>query len=178
MEESHESINDYQLSKVIDYDYLKIAEILNQNGNTFHDQIIKKSYSHSLFTPILSYIIEYLNNNKQKPGIVGKSIIDGIKIIYIILNHKIYDLFFKRDKGIIYNETKKIDFNFENENYFLSPFQVEKEISEDKLNEIASTFYGDENYNGNIEELFKFKKMEMLSKFKLGYAVQERIMIH
>jgi len=88
MEESQESINHYQLSKVIDYDYLKIAEILNQNENTYNDQMIKKSYSHSLFTPILSYI----------------------------------------------------------------------EISEDKLNEIASTFYGEENYNGNIEELFKFKK--------------------
>ena len=84
MEESQESINDYQLSKVIDYDYLKIAEILNQNENTYNDQMIKKSYSHSLFTPILSYIIEYLNNNQEKPGIVGKSIIDEIKIIYII----------------------------------------------------------------------------------------------
>ena len=153
MEESQESINDYQLSKVIDYDYLKIAEILNQNENTYNDQMIKKSYSHSLFTPILSYIIEYLNNNQEKPGIVGKSIIDEIKIIYIILNHKIYDLFFKRDKGIIYME-----------------------ISEDKLNEIASTFYGEENYNGNIEELFKFKKKEILSRFKLGYSIQERIM--
>ena len=30
MEGSNESINDYQLSKIIDYDYLKIAEILNQ----------------------------------------------------------------------------------------------------------------------------------------------------
>ena len=106
MEESKESINDYQLSKVIDYDYLKIAEILNQNENTYNDQMIKKSYSHSLFTPILSYM----------------------------------------------------------------------EISEDKLNEIASTFYGEENYNGNIEELFKFKKKEILSRFKLGYSIQERIM--
>ncbi len=132
MEESQESINDYQLSKVIDYDYLKIAEILNQNENTYNDQMIKKSYSHSLFTPILSYIIEYLNNNQEKSGIVGKSIID---------------------KGIIYME-----------------------ISEDKLNEIASTFYGEENYNGNIEELFKFKKKEILSRFKLGYSIQERIM--
>ena len=175
MEGSNESINDYQLSKIIDYDYLKIAEILNQKENTYQDQIIKKSYSHSLFTPILSYIIEYLNNNKQKPGIVGKSIIGEIKIIYIILNHKIYDLFFKRDKGIIYDETNKIDFNMENENYYLSPVQVEEEISEDKLNEIALTFYGEENYNGNIE-LFKFKKKEILSKFKLGYSVQERIM--
>lgn len=176
MEESQESINDYQLSKVIDYDYLKIAEILNQNENTYNDQMIKKSYSHSLFTPILSYIIEYLNNNQEKPGIVGKSIIDEIKIIYIILNHKIYDLFFKRDKGIIHNETNEIDFNMENENYYLSPVQVEEEISEDKLNEIASTFYGEENYNGNIEELFKFKKKEILSRFKLGYSIQERIM--
>ena len=106
MEESQESINDYQLSKVIDYDYLKITEILNQNENTYNDQMIKKSYSHSLFTPILSYM----------------------------------------------------------------------EISEDKLNEIASTFYGEENYNGNIEELFKFKKKEILSRFKLGYSIQERIM--
>ena len=176
MEESHESINDYQLSKVIDYDYLKIAEILNQNENNYHDQIIKKSYSHSLFTPILSYIIEYLNNNKEKPGIIGKSIIDEIKIIYIILNHKIYDLFFKRDKGIIYNETNKIDFNMENENYYLSPIQIEAEISEDKLNEIALTFLGEENYDGDIEELFKFKKKEILSRFKLGYSIQERIM--
>ena len=176
MEESQESINDYQLSKVIDYDYLKIAEILNQNENTYNDQMIKKSYSHSLFTPILSYIIEYLNNNQEKPGIVGKSIIDEINIIYIILNHKIYDLFFKRDKGIIHNETNEIDFNMENENYYLSPVQVEEEISEDKLNEIASTFYGEENYNGNIEELFKFKKKEILSRFKLGYSIQERIM--
>ena len=47
--------------------------------------------------------------------------------------------------------------------------------SQNILPEIALTFYGEENYNGNIE-LFKFKKKEILSKFKLGYSVQERIM--
>ena len=92
MEEKKESLEDYQLyqlSKVIDYDYSKIAEIINNTEDKSQFQTIKKEYVHSLFTPVLSYIIGYLNNNKEEKGTIGKSKIDGIEVIYIVLNYKI-----------------------------------------------------------------------------------------
>ena len=170
-----ESIEDYQLLQVTDYDYLAIADIINKKADINQYQDIKKSYVHSLFTPVLSYIIGYLNNNKEDKGTIGKSEIDEIEVIYIVLNHKIYDLFFARDKGNIYNEKNEIDFNIEKENYYLSPIQVEKELDSDKLNQIALSFYGETNHIGDLKELFRFKKKEILSKFKLGYSIQERI---
>ena len=176
MEGMKESLEDYQLSQVIDYDYLKIAEMVNNNMDINQYQTVKKSYVHSLFTPVLSYIIGYLNNNEEEPGIIGKSKINGIEVIYIVLNHKIYDLFFTREKGITYNENNEIEFNTEKENYYLPPIQIEKEINEEKLKQIAFSFYGENNYIDDVKELFKFKKKEILSKFKLGYSIQERIM--
>ena len=178
MEEKKESLEDYQLyqlSKVIDYDYSKIAEIITNTEDKSQFQTIKKDYVHSLFTPVLSYIIGYLNNNKEEKGTIGKSKIDGIEVIYIVLNHKIYDLFFTREKGIVFNEENEIDFNTEKENYYLPPIQVETEINEEILNQLANSFYGEMNNVSDTKELFKFKKKEILSKFKLGYSIQERI---
>ena len=179
MNKKIESLKDYQLSNTIDFDYLEIAEKLNKKEKINKDDVIKKSYSHSLFTPILSYIIDYINDNGEKPGIVGKSIIDNIEVIYIILNHKIYDLFFKREKGFLFDEANKIDYDLqiEKENYLIPKMQYEeKELNEEALNQIASDFFGKEKMTQNIKDLFEFKKREIISSFKLGYSIQERIM--
>ena len=176
-----ESLEDYQLTKIIDYNYFKIAEILSNKGNYNKDELMNKSFVHSLFTPILSYIIDYLKNNEEKPGIIGKSIVDDIKIIYIILNHNIYDLFFTKEKGKPFNGINEIDYNNlknEKENYFIPRNKIneEKELDENTLNEIAANFIGEKKLEGNLTELFEFKKKEIISLFKLGYSIQERIM--
>ena len=179
MDTIHESLNEYQLSNVIDYDYSKIASILQGKIDITKTLTIKKSYVHSLFNPILSYIIEYLNENGEKQGVLGKSIIDQIGVIYIILNHNISDLFFKREKGFVFDGKNEINYDFkkEEENYFLPKItSEEKEINIEILNKIASNFIGEEILNGEIEKLFELKKREIISLFKFGYSIQEKIM--
>jgi len=177
--DNNESLEDYQLSNVIEYNYEQIADILTVTGHVQFDKdkIINKNYIHSLFTPILSFIIDYLNNNGEKPGILGKSKIKDIEIIYIILNHSIYDLFFKKERGTLFNEKNEIDYQIEKENYYIPKIQIEeKELDKAALNNIASSFMNETNLTGNLKELFEFKGKEIISSFKLGYSVQERIM--
>ena len=179
MDKIHESLNEYQLSNVTDYDYSKIASILQGKIDITKSITIKKSYLHSLFNPILSYIIEYLNENGEKQGVLGKAKIDQIEVIYIILNHSIYDLFFRREKGFVLDGKNEINYNFkkEEENYFLPKKKCEeKEINIEALNRIALNFIGEEILNGEIEQLFELKKREIVSLFKFGYSIQEKIM--
>ena len=89
-----ESIEDYQITVSDDIDFLKLIDVLKKNkyGN---DISITKAYVHSLLTPFLSYIINYLNHNKDKKNIfIGKTVLYGIPIVYALLNKEIYDLFF------------------------------------------------------------------------------------
>ena len=175
---NQESINDYQLKEIKEYNYSNIFDLLSKNKAYKKDDIINKSYTHSLFTPILSYIIDYLNCKEELKGILGKSIIDEIEIIYIVLNHSIYDLFFKKEKGILFNGANEIDYKIKKENYLIPKNKVdeEEELDINALNKIACSFIGEQNLVGNIKELFEFKKREIISSFKYGYSNQERIM--
>ena len=171
-----ESLKDYQLSNVIDHNYNQIVDVISKKDVFDKQNINNKEYKYSLFTPILSYMIDYLNNNEEKPGILGKSEIKDLEVIYIILNHSIYDLFFKKERGILFNENNEIDYQIENENYYKPKVQLdEKELNETTLNKIASSFMDEKELTGNLKDLFEFKKKEIISSFKLGYSGKEKI---
>ena len=127
MEEENESIDDYQITIAEDLDFLKIIKILQKNK--FDENLsIKKKYIHSLFTPLLSYIIDYLNHNKEDKetkdckyninSYIGKSVLNDIEIVYALLDKKIYDLFFKKKKGNIGKEEINYDLKFNDENFY------------------------------------------------------------
>ena len=172
---NQESFNDYQLTKIMEYNYSKIVDLLSKKKEYNKDGIINKSYAHSLFTPILSYIIDYLNFKEEQKGILGKSIIDEIEIIYIVLKHSIYYLFLKKEKGILFNGANEIDYKIEKENYLIPKNKVdeEEELDINALNKIACSFILEQNLVGNIKELFEFKKREIISSFKYGYLNHE-----
>ena len=73
----NESLNNYQLTQEKTYDFMKIIKLLeSQNGQEkLVNPDIFKQYEHSLFSPILSYNIEYLNENGSKTGFIGKATI-------------------------------------------------------------------------------------------------------
>ena len=145
-----------------------------------------------MFTPLLSYIIDYLNHNADnrdnkeeketkdelKPKI-GKKLLNGIPILYALLDKKIYDLFFKKEKGLIGKEEINYNLKPEKENYYIS--SPKKIIQNDKndFTEILGQALG-ENVetlleNDTIEKVFELKKKEIISMFRYGYSVQERI---
>ena len=88
--------------------------------------------------------------------------IGDIKVIYIILNHSIYGLFFKKEKGMPFNGTR-------------NKINEEKELNEKDLNIIAQNFIGETYLDKDLNELFEFKKREIISLLKVGYSVKERI---
>ena len=191
MQTQHESIEDYQITVAEDIDFLKLIKILKSNKYEENPSITKK-YVHSLFTPLLSYIIDYLNHNADnrdnkevketkdevKPKI-GKKLLNGIPILYALLDKKIYDLFFKKEKGLIGKEEINYNLKPEKENYYIS--SPKKIIQNDKndFTEILGQALG-ENVetlleNDTIEKVFELKKKEIISMFRYGYSVQERI---
>ena len=177
-----ESIEDYQITVSDDIDFLKLIDVLKKNkyGN---DISITKAYVHSLFTPFLSYIINYLNHNKDKKNIfIGKTVLYGIPIVYALLNKEIYDLFFKKEKGKIGQEEINYEFKSIDENYYYSPLKEEIDKNEKNSEDILSQVLKEnvevqlENQTiDNIEEFFELKKKEIISTFRMGYSLQERI---
>ena len=144
---------------------------------------ITKSYTHSLFTPLLCYIIRYLNENGEKPGIIGKSKIKELNIIYTILNKNIYDLFFRKTKGKIFEGKSEINYGIKNdeENYYLSTIKkesekdYEQEFTYEDLKQIVMFDEAKLGDNESLTTFFELKKKEIISSFRLGYAMQERI---
>ena len=182
MEDSKESIENYQITLAHDIDFLKIIEILNV-GKLIDEQDITKSYVHLLFTPLLSYIIDYLNHKKSKKDKeelnIGISKIDKYRIVYATLNEKIYDLFFNKKKGKIGDNEINYDIKNENENY---TFAVKKKSFNNSYKEILNESLDEseenvEKYieNDKIETIYELKKKEIISTFRLGYSIQERI---
>ena len=107
MERKYETLSDYQLGNLKDFDFEKILELIEaiKEGKTLKYEDCTKSYVNSLFTPLLSFSIQYLNENEEKECIIGKSTIENIDVLYLALNKNIFDLFFQRKKGnIFYNE--------------------------------------------------------------------------
>ena len=82
MERKYETLSDYQLGNLKDFDFEKILEIIEtiKEGKTIKYEDCTKSYVNSLFTPLLSFSIQYLNENEEKESIIGKS------TLYIKLN--------------------------------------------------------------------------------------------
>ena len=177
-----ESIEDYQITVSDDIDFLKLIDVLKKNkyGN---DISITKAYVHSLFTPFLSYIINYLNHNKDKKNIfIGKTVLYDIPIVYALLNKEIYGLFFKKEKGKIGQEEINYEFKSIDENYYYSPLKEEIDKNEKNSEDILSQVLKEnvevqlENQTiDNIEEFFELKKKEIISTFRMGYSLQERI---
>ena len=161
MERKYETLSDYQLGNLKDFDFEKILELIEaiKEGKILKYEDCTKSYVNSLFTPLLSFSIQYLNENEEKECIIGKSTIENIDVLYLALNKNIFDLFFQRKKGnIFYNEEEN-----------------EKELNSEMLEDIV--LLGEKNLDKNetLKEVFNFKKREIISGFKLGYSTQERI---
>ena len=181
----NESLDKYQLTQEKTYDFMKIIKLLeSQNGQEkLVNPDIFKQYKHSLFSPILSYIIEYLNENGSKTGFIGKATIKGLNVLYSVINRKIYELFMDREKGQIDENETKIDFNSdkENENYFLSKSQKEKCLDFSTLKDIAIALIDEKddslkNKNfDNLIKIYEYKKREVISTFRMGYSTQERL---
>ena len=110
METSTEALEDYQFGNLKDFDFVKIFEILKtiKEEMKISSLDITKSYVNSLFTPLLSFSIDYLNENEEKLGIIGKSTVDGLEVIYLVLNKSVYDLFFQRKKGNVFGSKNQI----------------------------------------------------------------------
>ena len=176
-----ESIDDFQIINADDIDYLSLLKILQKKE--FDEKFsINKKYVHSLFTPLLSFIINYLNrNNKINNLIIGRSNILDIPVVYSILNKDIYDLFFKREKGKPFNSDEEINYDTkqEEENYYISSVKPNVQKDGDSIKNILKEAINEDIEilleNQTLEAKFELKKKEIISMFRLGYSIQERI---
>ena len=183
-----DSIENYQITHADDIDFLKIIEILKKK-NKEEENLVTKNYVHSLFTPLLSYIIDYLNHKNSSKGKdelnIGKSKIYGIPIAYAVLNKKIYDLFFRKKRGQIGNNEINYEFKTQEENYSFAVRKNKNPSNKKNFKELLTEGLGEtaENIefqlqNDNISKIFELKKKEIISMFRIGYAIQERIINH
>ena len=179
-----ESIENYQITYAHDIDFLKLIEILKKNSKE-EENLVTKSYVHSLFTPLLSYIIDYLNHKnsyKNKDELnIGTSRIYGIPIAYAVLNKKIYDIFFSKKKGQIGNNEINYDFKAQDENYSFVVKKNKNPSHKKNFKERLGETVEDVEIqlgNGNINKIFELKKKEIISMFRVGYSNQERIINH
>ena len=178
MEINDETLKDYQLGNVNDLDFSKIFELINtiSKNDIISFKTIIKSYVNSLFTPLLSFAIQYLNENEEKEGIIGKSAIENLEVIYLVLNKNIYDLFFQRKKGNVFGSNNTINFErkLDEDNYLIS-YTDEIEFNSKMLENVV--LLGEKNIDKDetLEEVFNFKRREIISGFRLGFSIQERI---
>ena len=179
MDKNDESLNDYQLGNQKDLDFSKIFELIHtiQEGETINTEDFTKPYVNSLFTPLLSFSIQYLNENEEKEGIIGKSTLENLEVIYLVLNKNIYDLFFQRKKGSIFGGNDIINYErkLEEDNYLIFSPKEEKEFNSKMLENLV--LLGEKNLDKNdtLKEVFNFKKREIISGFRLSFSIQERI---
>ena len=179
-----QSLTDYEIGNLYDLDFLKAFENLNdikEHKRKCSLQKYRKSYVNSLFTPLCSYSIEYLNNNDENIGIIGKSTVSGTHVIYTILNKAIYDLFFQREKGKIFVEVKtEINYKikFDEENYYEPKINYDEKYSfEELLNIISLGEIKDPLIDLKVlKDVFYNKKREIISNFRFDCTTQERIM--
>ena len=178
MEINDETLKDYLLGNVNDLDFSKIFELINtiSKNDIISCKTIIKSYVNSLFTPLLSFAIQYLNENEEKEGIIGKSAIENLEVIYLVLNKNIYDLFFQRKKGNVFGSNNTINFErkLDEDNYLIS-YTDEIEFNSKMLENVV--LLGEKNIDKDetLEEVFNFKRREIISGFRLGFSIQERI---
>ena len=161
-----EKLSNFQLTLENTLDFKKIMHPTKADGN-LKDSDIFKTYKYSLFSPILSFIIKYINEHGEKKGYIGKAKISKIGVLYAVLNREIYHLFFNREKGTIgVDESVEIDFDtsMEEENYLLSHQNYEKNLDTKALKLMALNFIeeDDSNFQGKdldtLEKIYEFKK--------------------
>ena len=178
-----EKLSNYQLALENTLDLEKIMKAIKADVN-LKDPDIFKTYKHSLFSPILSFLIKYINEHGEKKGYIGKAKIKNLEVLYAVLNREIYDLFFNKEKCIIRGEeSTEIDFDnsMEEEDYLLSHQNYENILDTKALKIMALNLIDEEdsNFQGKdidtIENIYEFKKREIISSFRMGYSIQERI---
>jgi len=187
-----EKFEDYQIAQenTLDFEKLliQIKEIKAHRSKKINE--LFKDYKHSLFSPILYYLISYKNekikNNEEIEGFIGNATIHyykDLKVLYAILNEKIYNLFFQGKKDYLYDEKIKIDFEIarKDEEYSRDNLENEKELKLETLEMVAMKMLGEKDKDrsilnkNNILELYEFKKKEVISHFRYGYSIQERL---
>ena len=114
-----ERFEDYQIAdeKSLDFEKLLIRiKEMSANSPRINNELFK-GYKHSLFSPFLYYLITYKNekikNNEKIEDFIGNATIhyyNNLKVLYAILNEKIYNLFFEGKKDYLYDEKIIIDF--------------------------------------------------------------------
>ena len=169
-----EKLSNYQLTLENTLDFEKIMKAIKAHVN-LKDPDIFKTYKHSLFSPILSFLIKYINEHGEKEGYIGKAKIKNLEVLYAVLNRETYDLFFNREKGTIGGEeSTEIDFDssMEEEDYLLSQQNYENILGTKALKIMASNLIDedDSNFQGkdldSIENIYEFKKREIISYFR------------
>ena len=186
------SYKNYQISLLHDYEYSKIATKIQKDdksersessseNESFDLKQYIKTFNHSLFTPILIYTLELLQHLEKKEKEinmnVGFSTVNDIDVVYISLNKKMYDIFFMKTKkelnGVEIDFSKNENFLIPNQNYGYSHDKIEMlEIMNDYIGvEQQETFFA----NLKFDQLCILKKKEIISSFRMGYAVQEQI---
>ena len=177
--ETKEQISNYQIFHTKNINLLKILEFLINKNFPIESEKIKENFNHSLFSPLLYYIIEYLNTKGEIKYKLGKGKYNSINVIYALLNKEIYDIFFLKTKEKIYDE--KIEINYiqnEEENYFRFDCK-EKELNLNELQNFIKKILNEEKFDindiENLKKLLEFKKKELISTFKFEFTIQERI---
>ena len=181
---------DFELSEKLDIDCIDLIDILKESESISQ---LKKQYIHSLFTPLLYFIIDLLNSKKHNDKfMIGMAEIHKTKIAYITLNKKIYNLFFQKKKETIYETELNFEGKREEENYtrnsklvkYLEKEKIEKKKIKNELTEYIKKenkneeniiiFEGDLNQEDILKKFCIANKKEIISLFRYGYVVQER----
>ena len=173
---SKKKLQDYAIGNLVDLDFLDIFDVLDTIKNLQRNgslQDYRKSYVNSLFSPLCSYAIDYLNENKEKPGVIGSSKVSGLNVIYITLNQTVFDLFFNRTRGKIFSDGKnEINYNINNdeENYRLMNIDFKKEYNFNQLLHILSLGekinQAEEDDFKLLKEVYHNKRKEIISSFR------------
>ena len=87
---------------------MQLLKKIKEKYITINHEIFKV-YSQGLFSPLLYYIIQYMNENsynknKDTKLLIGKTKINNLGVLYSVLNEKIYDLFSKSIKDVAYDD--------------------------------------------------------------------------
>ena len=149
-----------------------------------------KNSNHSLFTPILVYSISFINK-KQKyleryKYNIGITKLEKYDVLYTTLNSEIYDLYFLKEKKKI-NEIICDFSENENEQYYIYKMGNKNVVKKNEIINIINDYTNnikDEHNNEeeeisledfDYEKLCNLKRKEIISTFRMGYSVQERI---
>jgi len=197
-------LNNFQLSKISELDYESLAVLIDKNQEFTDLKSYIKESNHSLFSPILVYSISFLKKQKdlnKYKHIIGLETLNDYKVLYTTLNKEMYNLYFLKEKKKIseincdFSENKKEQYKyFQAGNKPMTKKGIinilneytdnvkgkekEKEKENNDENEIEYNYEDEKEYlleNFSFEKLCELKHEEIISKFRMGYSKQERI---